>query len=209
MGSSREREHYGILLPVGGGDPIPLLKTELVIGRRPKCDIRLDFENVSGRHAVLAMHNGLWSVRDLGSTNGTSVNGTRLTSTHTIMPEDELRFADHLYTIDYEPSGPEALMSDHNQFLDDDVFSERKRHSLMELAGLGKGMDFDPPTRGDRSEVGSRAEKPPATVDEDFGDALPKDYKPAETFKPVKSDEAIDDFLKLIDEEVNQENKDG
>lgn len=205
MGSSHEREHYGTLLPVGGGDPIPLLKTELVIGRRPKCDIRLDFENVSGRHAVLALHNGLWSVRDLGSTNGTSVNGTRLTSTHTVMPDDELRFADHLYTIDYEPSGPEALLADHNQLLDDDVFNERKRHSLMELAGLGKGMDYDSPSRGERSESDSRAGGSPAADDQKFADALPKDYKPSETFKPVKSDEAIDDFLKLIDDEVNKD----
>lgn len=205
MGSPREREGYGTLLPVGGGDPIPLLKTELVIGRRPKCDIRLDFENVSGRHAVLALHNGLWTVRDLGSTNGTSVNGTRLSSTHTIMPEDELRFADHLYTIDYEPSGPEALLADHNQLLDDDVFSERKRHSLMELAGLGKGMDYDSPGRDDRSEAGSRAGGSSAADHDKFADALPKDYKPSENLKPAKADEAIDDFLKLIDEEVNQD----
>ena len=184
MGSSRERGEYGILLPVGGGDPIPLLKSELVVGRRPKCDIRLDFENVSGKHAVLALHNGLWTVRDLGSTNGTSVNGTRLTSTHTIMPEDELKFADHLYTIDYEPSGPEALLSDHNALLDDDVFSERKRHSLMELAGLVSGADA-------------------ADDDDDKFDAVPRNFKPAEAAK--KQDEAVDDFLKLIDDEVNKD----
>lgn len=202
MGSSREREHYGILLPVGGGDPIPLLKTELVIGRRPKCDVRLDFENVSGKHAVLAMHNGLWTVRDLGSTNGTSVNGTRLTSTHTVMPEDEVKFADHLYTIDYEPSGPEALLSDHNAFLDEDVFSERKKHSLMELAGLSSGADADAPARADRTKSA------PAPTDDkpDQFDALPKNFKPAEAAKPVKKhDEAIDDFLKLIDDEVNKD----
>lgn len=202
MGSSRERGHYGVLLPVGGGDPIPLLKTELVIGRRPKCDIRLDFENVSGKHAVLALHNGLWSVRDLGSTNGTMVNGTRLTSAHTIMPEDELKFADHLYTIDYEPSGPEALLSDHSQFLDDDVFGERKRHSLLELAGLGSSADFAArPGRPETSTDGADDR-----ADEEKLDAVPKNFKPAETPKsPKKHDEAIDDFLKLIDEEVKND----
>jgi len=206
MGSSRERGEYGILLPVGGGDPIPLLKSELVVGRRPKCDIRLDFENVSGKHAVLALHNGLWTVRDLGSTNGTSVNGTRLTSTHTIMPEDELKFADHLYTIDYEPSGPEALLSDHNALLDDDVFSERKRHSLMELAGLVSGADADVPSTAGRARptpapVNQRADA--ADDDDDKFDAVPRNFKPAEAAK--KQDEAVDDFLKLIDDEVNKD----
>lgn len=206
MGSSRERESYGTLLPVGGGDPIPLLKTELVIGRRPKCDIRLDFENVSGKHAVLSLHNGLWNIRDLGSTNGTSVNGTRLTSTHTVMPEDEVRFADHLYTIEYEPSGPEALLSDHNQFLGDDVVGERKRHSLMELAGLGSGPEVESPSRSGRSEAPSRAEGRAVEAEEEkFADAVPKNFKPADSSKPKKPDEAIDDFLKLIDEEVKKE----
>jgi len=205
MGTSREREHYGMLMPVGGGDPIPLLKTELVLGRRPKCDIRLDFENVSGKHAVLALHNGLWTVRDLGSTNGTSVNGNRLTSTHTVMPEDEVRFADHLYTIDYEPSGPEALLTDHNQLLDEGVFSERKRHSLMELAGLGSGIESDTPPRVSRPEPAPRADEHSPADDEDFADALPRNFQPAEASKPKKPDEAVDDFLKLIDEEVSKE----
>ena len=37
----------GMLQPVGGGDPIPLTKPEMLIGRRPACDIRLDYENIS------------------------------------------------------------------------------------------------------------------------------------------------------------------
>ena len=32
----------GVMHPVGGGDPIPLIKPEIVIGRRPTADIRLD-----------------------------------------------------------------------------------------------------------------------------------------------------------------------
>src|SRR5580698_1262543 len=70
----------GILQPVGGGDPIPLTKPEMVIGRRPGCDIRLDYENISGKHCSLRFLNGLWMIRDLGSTNGTSINGSLLAS---------------------------------------------------------------------------------------------------------------------------------
>ena len=57
----------GQLIPLGGGDPIPLKKPKLLVGRRPSCDIRLDLSNVSSQHCELAFINGYWRVRDLHS----------------------------------------------------------------------------------------------------------------------------------------------
>jgi pSer/pThr/pTyr-binding forkhead associated (FHA) protein len=71
---------YGELLPVGGGDPIPLLKTTLVIGRRESADIVLRFPNVSGSHCELCVVEGYWFIKDLGSSNGTKVNGSRIST---------------------------------------------------------------------------------------------------------------------------------
>ncbi len=56
---------YGELLPVGGGDPIPLLKKSLLVGRRESCDIVLRFSNVSAHHCQLTVNGGYWHVRDL------------------------------------------------------------------------------------------------------------------------------------------------
>jgi hypothetical protein len=39
---------YGELTPLGGGDPIPLLKKQLLVGRRESCDIVLRFANIAG-----------------------------------------------------------------------------------------------------------------------------------------------------------------
>ena len=150
-----EREILGILLPVGGGDPIPLLKTELILGRRPICDIRLDFNNVSGKHCALQLISGLWHIRDLGSTNGTSVNGSRLSGQHAIMPDDEVGVATHLFTISYVPTGPEAFVSTH-KVLDNNMQEERRRHSLMELAGLD--------TDGDKPSRAARPKTAPSTI---------------------------------------------
>ena len=47
---------YGELIPVGGGDPIPLLKKSLLIGRRESCDIVLRFSNVSAHHCQLTVN---------------------------------------------------------------------------------------------------------------------------------------------------------
>jgi pSer/pThr/pTyr-binding forkhead associated (FHA) protein len=188
-------EVLGIMHPVGGGDPIPLRKAEIVIGRRPSCDLRLDFENVSGKHCTLRFINGIWMVRDLGSTNGTTVNGSLLASEQSIMPEEELGIAGHLFTIDYEPAGPEAFLSSHRD-LDEDVVVERERHSLMDLAGLD--TDNSKPQRPKRApNVIERV-----SADEgEFDDVVPQHFKSAP--KPKKKD-SDDDFFKLIEDDVKK-----
>jgi pSer/pThr/pTyr-binding forkhead associated (FHA) protein len=50
----------------------------LVIGRLPECDVVLADSNVSRRHAELRRKDDGVFVIDLGSTNGTKVNGTRV-----------------------------------------------------------------------------------------------------------------------------------
>jgi hypothetical protein len=51
---------------------------ELFVGRHPSCDVRLSDPGVSRRHARLTFRDGGWMVQDLESTNGTTVNGTRV-----------------------------------------------------------------------------------------------------------------------------------
>ena len=70
---------YGELIPVGGGDTIPLLKKSLLVGRRESCDIVLRFPNVSAHHCQLTLMGGYWYVRDLQSRNGVKVNNNRVT----------------------------------------------------------------------------------------------------------------------------------
>ena len=121
--------------PWGAVIRIPLTKPEMIVGRRPGCDIKLDYENISGKHCALRFLNGLWMVKDLGSTNGTTVNGSSLASEQSVMPDEELGIAGHMFTIEYEAAGPEAFLNAHKD-LDEEVVMERQRHSLMDLAGL-------------------------------------------------------------------------
>ena len=124
----------GELVPVGGGDPIPLRRGILTVGRRESCDISLKFPNISGLHCELAYKDaGYWQVRDLGSTNGIKVNGERVLN-RALRPGDEIAIAKRKYKIQYNltPAGEaaiEAVLS-----ADEDVFSQ----SLMEKAGLVK-----------------------------------------------------------------------
>lgn len=123
----------GQLVPVGGGDPIPLLKPRLLIGRRNNCDIVLSFPNVSSQHCELELLNGYWQVRDLNSANGVKVNGQRQDSKF-LVPGDEISIAKCTYKIEYEPQGdapPPASPADENPF----------GMSLLEKAGLQRRRD--------------------------------------------------------------------
>jgi len=188
-------EILGVIQPVGGGDPIPLTKSEMVIGRRPGCDIRLDYENISGKHCTLRFLNGIWMVRDLGSTNGTTVNGSLIASEQSLMPDEELGIAGHMYTIEYEPAGPEAFLSSHKE-LDEEVVQERARHSLMDLAGL----DTDE-TRAKRPKRAPSVIERLSADEAEFDDAVPDHFKTAP--KPKKKP-ADDDFLKFIEDDVKK-----
>lgn len=126
-------EVHGELVPVGGGDPIPLRKSVLSIGRRESCDICLDFPNISGKHCELSFRNGYWYIRDLGSTNGIKVNGARVIQ-RPLRPGDELAVSNRRYTIQYNL--PASALVELEQILseDEDVLGQ----SLLEKAGLAK-----------------------------------------------------------------------
>lgn len=93
---------YGELVPQGGGDPIPLLKKKLLVGRRESCDIVLRFANVSAHHCELWFDSGYLYVRDLQSRNGVKVNGVRQSECR-LDPGDTFAVAKHIYRVDYSP----------------------------------------------------------------------------------------------------------
>lgn len=132
---------YGELQPLGGGDPIPLLKTTLLVGRRESADIVLRFPNVSGSHCELSLVDGYWYVKDLGSSNGTKVNGSRV-SEQRLDPGDTLSVAKHEYEVSYEPAQLGASGAPSEKRATQDVFSR----SLLETAGLESRRPADSKT---------------------------------------------------------------
>jgi len=60
------------------GEDFRILSGENIIGAAPACNVRIDCETISSKHAVISYRDGNFYIRDLGSTNGTLVNGMRL-----------------------------------------------------------------------------------------------------------------------------------
>lgn len=133
----------GSLVPIGGGDPIPLLKPSLTVGRRENNDIVLRFGNVSGTHCRLSLDQGYWFVQDMNSQNGIKVNGTRVLRKR-LDPGCELVIAKQKYVVDYSPmelgaNGPPPS--------DDEAMVNIMGRSLMESAGLSRRAVPEPTRR--------------------------------------------------------------
>jgi adenylate cyclase len=129
---------FGQLIPQGGGDPIPLLKKDLLVGRRESCDIVLRFSNVSAHHCQLFVNSGYWYVRDKNSRNGVKVNGVRV-SEKRLDPGDVLAVAKHAYEVEYSPVELGAVGPPPPDHAETDIFGR----SLLERAGLKK--EIQPP----------------------------------------------------------------
>ena len=78
-------------LVIDGRPDVRLAGERMVVGRAPQSDIVLDDALVSGAHAVLERLGAAWSIRDLGSRNGTYVNGERATAERVLRVDDEVR----------------------------------------------------------------------------------------------------------------------
>jgi len=129
---------YGELIPLGGGDTIPLLKKHLLVGRRESCDIVLRFANVSAHHCELTVDGGYLYIRDLQSRNGVKVNGIRVQQKR-LDPGDHVSIAKHKYEVRYSPAelgavGPPPA---------DDMTREVMKESLLARAGLERGPKDD------------------------------------------------------------------
>jgi pSer/pThr/pTyr-binding forkhead associated (FHA) protein len=86
------------LIPLEGGAPVEVAKEMMVIGRQEECDLRLDHKSVSKMHCVLVKTDGVLLIRDLGSTNGTRVNGTRVRRA-ALLPNDKLSVANFHFRV--------------------------------------------------------------------------------------------------------------
>ena len=73
---------------------LPRERDRVLIGRAPGCECRFGEETVSRRHALLLRRHGGWTIEDLGSLNGTLLNGWRVVIPTEVRPGDIVSFGE-------------------------------------------------------------------------------------------------------------------
>ncbi len=96
------------------GARIDLSDASVTVGRDPDCELPLDDTQSSRRHARVSAGDQGRQIEDLGSTNGTLLNGVRITAPQPLRPGDEIRIGRSTLTLrstaaHTEIGSPEAL----------------------------------------------------------------------------------------------------
>lgn len=81
------------------GRQFPLAGPILVLGRSPQCDVFIADQRASRRHAEMRWDGEVATLNDLGSANGTFLNGRRITATETLRDGDEIAITSAIFTF--------------------------------------------------------------------------------------------------------------
>ena len=93
-----------ILLQGGEATPYSLDQSETTLGRHPDCTIQLKSNMVSRRHARVTQRDSAYFVEDMGSGNGTYVNGNRLEEPAQLKDGDRVKFGPLLFRFESDDS---------------------------------------------------------------------------------------------------------
>jgi DNA-binding winged helix-turn-helix (wHTH) protein len=78
---------------------LPLTDGEHIAGRDAECSLVIDGTTVSRRHARITVASGVATIEDLDSTNGTHVNGTRISAPTRLAPGDEFALGSEVLRV--------------------------------------------------------------------------------------------------------------
>lgn len=114
------------------------------IGRRWGQSLVLDHKKVSNQHAVVEYEDGVLFLRDLGSTNGTALNGVRIQERIRLNPGDVVSFAGVRFTVLHESR---QVMDEGTVVTAGDDDRDERDRLRQRLAGFELNIGFQPIVR--------------------------------------------------------------
>ena len=140
-----------ILFKTNGSQKVfPLPSSITVVGRRHDCDLRIPLKSVSRRHCQLSLNKETLKIRDLGSRNGTYLNGKRITEEAAIQPGDYIKIGPLTFAlqIDGQPENivPPELTAEKSPMQAKPAVkaaaeAEKESDSFLELATVDEKAD--------------------------------------------------------------------
>src|SRR5215213_6776703 len=105
---------FAIIIQEKGGEQrrLEFDKPEITIGRVQGNDVILPKGNVSKRHARIVLKDGKFIIVDLKSTNGTYVNGRKITSPLVVKDSDKIYIGDFIMGVDETGAGGDAIAAE-------------------------------------------------------------------------------------------------
>src|SRR5579871_1583243 len=94
-----------VILKAGESTTHELARDETVIGRHPECHIQIDSNMVSRKHARVFRDGNRFLVEDMGSGNGTTVNGVRIANATPLSHDDRVKLGPILIRFIDQPAG--------------------------------------------------------------------------------------------------------
>lgn len=155
---------------VGGGGRQPrtyeLNKPSMTVGREAGCDIHIDNVAVSKKHCEFVNAGGAFSVRDLGSSNGTFVGSEKLSAEHKLKDGEEVVIGS--YSLKFENQAERAPVADIPASDDGDMKTLQLSPEMMrkKLEELKKEKDAGPAKVMTAKEYGAQYSPPTDAVDQ-------------------------------------------
>src|SRR5207248_828082 len=151
---------FTILIQEKGGEQRRMVfnKPEVTIGRVQGNDIVLPKGNISKRHSRIVLKDGKFIIVDLKSTNGTYVNGKKITAPQVIKATDKIYIGD--YTLQLTNGAGAAIAADGRDANKGAAKSKAYEEDLFSGDALGEQSD---PGLGSAGKPGS-----PGLIDENF-----------------------------------------
>jgi predicted component of type VI protein secretion system len=107
--TNRERIHTYLVLKMGGTERIIVWDSQdVTVGRAAENDISIDDAALSRRHAEFYRSSGAWAVKDLGTSNGTTVNGDTIRE-RVLQNKDVVRFGEIEISFVQSPKNPAQI----------------------------------------------------------------------------------------------------
>ncbi len=147
----------------GRTQDVPLSKDRQIVGRHTDCQIRVPIAAVSRHHCEIAVHGSSVTIRDLGSSNGTFVNGVKIEEETPLSPGDVLLIGTLVFVVRIggEPATVDAEAAERMSKPRTGPASAAAMDNNASASGLLDDLNIDP----DGSSVG----------DFDFEDLLSDD----------------------------------
>jgi sigma-B regulation protein RsbU (phosphoserine phosphatase) len=115
-----------------------LAEGEYIIGRRSDCQIFVPDMRVSRQHARLWQDGDAWHIEDLGSNNGTFVNGTKVQTATQVRHDDEILIANNRIRVEAREPTPEPKFPEGNAVTIVDVSGTSSLIRSREDSGSGR-----------------------------------------------------------------------